>query len=112
MINNSEYFSFSKNEKVPSNAYNSLRGSHAGQVARASDIMVTVAGGNSKLLTNPSRSSQQSSLHSSIQFYRSGGGNTNALVIINNKVSIRNSSRIGFADLSGDILDLISEYLP
>jgi hypothetical protein len=26
-INNSEYFSFSKNEKPPSNAYNSMRGS-------------------------------------------------------------------------------------
>jgi len=30
MINNSEYFSFSKNEKAPSNAYNSLRGSTQG----------------------------------------------------------------------------------
>jgi hypothetical protein len=44
--NNSEYFSFSKNEKVPSNAYNSLRGSNQMVVAmRASgEVLINVAG--------------------------------------------------------------------
>ncbi len=108
MINNSEYFSFSKNEKPSSNAYNSLRGSAQGAVMRSSgEIVINVAGGFLKQqLMQPSH---HSSLHSSNHFHRTTGN-----IILSGSLHLKpsKSARVSFADLSGDILDLISEYLP
>ena len=112
MINNSEYFSFSKNEKAPSNAYNSLRGSAQGVgVMRSSgELVINVAGGFLKHQLMPP--SHHSSLHSSNHFHRTTGNSSQLILSGGTTIMLKRTARVSFADLSGDILDLISEYLP
>lgn len=124
-VSTSEYFSFSKNERAASNQLKQASLNNTCEIAISSEDQNTNLNNFNVAFRHTSGPSQlaslkqssirhsrsQSSLHSSQNFYKS---NQNGQTTLNGtKTYIATMyGKARFTDFSGDILDLISEYLP